>query len=73
MEEYNKKALKMFKDEKLKGITIVNADTKEIMVFIDEDGTIINNEEVLVILNYYNTENKKNIIEKDGKFYWKEV
>lgn len=61
--------VKMFKNEDLKSIKIVDSETKEIYAFLNEDGTIINNKKILVILNC-NDEND-NIIEKDGKFYWR--
>lgn len=61
--------IKMFKDENLKSIKIVDSETKEIYAFLNEDGTIINNKKILVILNYNDEDD--NIIEKDGKFYWR--
>lgn len=63
--------VKVFKDENLKSIKIVDSETKEIYAFLNEDGTVLNNKKVLVILNYNDEEKDKNIIEKDGKFYWR--
>lgn len=58
----------MFKDEELKSIGIVDAETNEIIALIDKEGNVVNNKETLVIMDY-SKDDEKIIEEKNGKFY----
>lgn len=66
------KELNRIKDKDVKAITVVKKDTNEIMLCISEDGIIVDNKEALIMLKLYNSDIKNNIIEKEGKLYWKE-
>jgi hypothetical protein len=57
----------MFKSEKLKEIVIQDANTKEVLAVITDDGNIIQRDDVLVRENY--TKEYHNYEEKDNKIY----
>lgn len=58
----------MFKDEELKAIKIINAETGEIYAVIEKSNNVICQNGYNVVLDYSN-DDEATITEKDGKFY----
>ena len=59
----------MLKDKLLKAIVIVDETTKEILGMVSQTD-VVQKEGISIIMDYSNDEDK-NIVEKDGTFYWR--